>query len=245
MKGLLDPKPPQDIFTVGLAFEPALAYLWKSENPGWRLSPGEVQYVTDRFGFPACATIDRRASRGKARKVVEFKIAHHTDEWGDVNLEGDCPTDYALQVMAQMVLTGLYKQDADLMVMGPFFKHRTYHVKYDWRVARWMIQECQRFYASLDGDVPPDLDDSTSTYAAVRELHPDITPGLKVEIPEALAQDYHTAHAESSAAERTLRGLKSKILATVGSAQYVVCNGEVVAARQPHARGGVALVRKP
>ena len=244
MKGYVDPKPPQDIFTVGLAFEPALAYLWRAENPTWRLSPGEVQYVTDEFGFPAVATLDRRACRGRHRKVVEFKIAHHTDEWGDINLEGDCPADYALQVIAQMVFTGLYQLPADLMVMGPFFKHFTYHVEFDDKIAAWMIAECRQFWDSLSGVHPPPLDDSVSTYACVREQHPEIVLGQRAEIPEALAQDWATARAEAKQADTVLRGLKTKILASVGGAEYVCVNDEVVGKRQPHARGGVALVSK-
>jgi hypothetical protein len=243
MKGFLDPKPPQDIFTVGLAFEPALAYLWKVEHPGWRLSRGEVQYVTDKFGFPACATIDRRATRHRKQKVVEFKIAHHTDEWGDVNLAGDCPADYALQVIAQQCFTGLH-EDADLMVMGPFFKHRTYLIEFDEKVADWMLAECRTFWESLAGSKPPPLDDSVSTYQAVKALHPDINPGVRVEIPEALAVDLRTAHADAGVAEQTLRGLKSKVLDAAQSAQFICVNDEVVAVRQPHARGGVALVLK-
>jgi predicted phage-related endonuclease len=243
MKGLIDPKPPIDIFTVGLAFEPAMAYLWRAEHPGWRLSPGEVQYVTDEFGFPACATLDRRASRGRSRKVVEFKIAHHTDEWGDINLEGDCPADYALQVISQQVFSGLHA-DADMMVMGPFFKHYTYKVAFDEKVAAWMLAQCRDFWASLSGSTPPPLDDSVSTYAVVREMHPDIAPGLSVEIPEALAQDLHAAHTDAAQADRTLRGLKSKVLDAVGSAQYITANGQTVAVRQRASRGGVALVVK-
>jgi hypothetical protein len=243
MKGFIDSKAPMDIFTVGLAFEPALAYLWRTEHPGWRLSRGEVQYATEEFGFPALATIDRRATKGRRRKVVEFKIAHHTDEWGDINLEGDCPADYALQVIAQQVFTGLH-DDADLMVMGPFFKHFTYQVAYDEKIAAWMLEECRRFWESLAHSKPPALDDSVSTYAAVREMHPDITPGLRVEVPEALATDLHAAHTEQATAERTLRGLKSKVLDAAGSAQYICVNDEVIAVRQQHARGGVALVVK-
>jgi hypothetical protein len=245
MKGLIDPQPPQDIFNVGLAFEQALAEMWRQENEGWWLSRGEVQFVTSKFGFPAVATIDRRATKASCRrqKVVEFKIARSLEEWGDPYLDGDCPADYALQVMAQMVLTELH-DTADLMVMGPFFKNHTYQISYDQSVADWMLGECRSFYASLSQSTPPPLDESESTYKTLRELHPDITPGLNVEIPESLALDWRTASIEAKQADRTLRGLKSKVLDTVGNAQYITVNGEVVAARQPHGRGGVSLVLK-
>jgi predicted phage-related endonuclease len=244
MKGLIEPEPDSDRFRVGHAFEASLAELWRLENPGWKLSPGEVQFTTTEFGFPAVVTLDRRACRGRARRIVELKTERDLEEWGDPGLDGDCPADYTVQVIAQMVFSGLIRHPADLMVMGPFFKHGTYHISFDEVVANWMIGVCKAFWASLPGDTPPPLDDSVSTYTTLRALHPDITPGESVEIPEALASDYLAAIAESKVADRVLLGLKSKILDQAGSAQYVTCNGERVAARQPHYRGGVSLVSK-
>src|SRR4051812_2350413 len=75
MKGLIDPEPPKDIFDTGKAFEYALDELWRIKHQGWRLSRTEVQYVTDELAYPAAATPDRVASRGKSRRLVEFKIA--------------------------------------------------------------------------------------------------------------------------------------------------------------------------
>jgi hypothetical protein len=240
MKGLDDEKPYQDIFTVGLAFEHTLAFLWKEENPGWRLSRGEVQYATTEFGFPAVATPDRRASRGRHRRVVEFKIARDLSEWGDPDLDGDCPTDYALQVTAQMVLSGMH-YPADLLVMGPFFKHRSYRIDYDQKVADWMIGRCREFYASLAEAIPPELDNSLSTYTTVRAMHPDIEVGMEVEIPESLWEDLRTTNREAKQNERELRGLKTKVLDCAGNAQRITCNGEVVATRRRSTHGSVAL----
>jgi hypothetical protein len=168
------------------------------------------------------------------------------DEWGDPGLDGDCPADYAVQVVAQMLFAGraYQKLPAHLMVLGPFFKHHTYEISYDSVIANWIVRECRAFWTSLQSGVAPELDDSVATYNCVRMLHPDISPGMRVEIPEALAQDWVTAAADNVTAERTLRGLKAKVLDQVGSAQYVTVNGEVVAQRQNHARGGVALVLK-
>jgi hypothetical protein len=77
MKGLVDPPPPSDIFDMGHDFEHAMAAIWKRRNPGWQLSPGEVQYLVpeDRYGYPASVILDRRARRGRALRVVEFKTA--------------------------------------------------------------------------------------------------------------------------------------------------------------------------
>lgn len=243
MKGLIDPEPAKDIFDTGKAMELALSELWKLRNPLWRLSRTEVQYVTDEFGYPAAVTPDRVASRGRSRKLVECKITRDWEEWGDVATAGDCPTDYAVQCHFQQGISGV-RIPTDLLVMGPWFSEKIYTIEFDETVWNWINDNCQRFWDSLDLDEPPELDDSTSTYRAVRELHPDIDPGTAVEIPEALAQDYATAQIEHKTAERTLRGLKSKILAEVGDAQYVTCRGETIAARQPHWKGGISLVPK-
>jgi hypothetical protein len=246
MRGDFDKDIPADYSNVGLAFELAMAQLWKYENPGWRLSEGEAQFVGDEYGFPYVATIDRRASRGKNRRVVELKTARSLEDWGDPALDGDCPEDYVAQVTAQMLFAGpaYQKHPAHLVVLGPFFKHHTYEIVYHENIANWIVRESRAFWQSLQSGVEPDLDSSVATYNCVRALHPDITPGMKVEIPEALAADWRNVHAASAVTERELRGLKSKVLDQVGSAQYVTVNGEVVAARQNHARGGVALVLK-
>jgi predicted phage-related endonuclease len=244
MAGRIGPEPDADRFRVGHAFESALAELWKLEHPGWKLSPGEVQYVSEEFGFPTVATPDRRACRGRARKVIELKTARDLGEWGDPNLDGDCPADYALQVQAEQLFCGMTNWPADLVLMGPYFAHHTYPVSFDEKVGEWMLAVCRRFWKSLADDQPPDLDDSVSTYTTLRQLHPDIEPGTSVEIPEALASDYLTALTECKSADAVLVGLKSKILSEAGSAQFIECNGERVAARQPHFRGGVSLVAK-
>lgn len=243
MKGLLEPTGPSDVFNVGLAFEKAMAELWRMENPGWRLSPGEVQYVNNDFGFPALATIDRRASKGRARKIVEMKTARSLEDWGDPNLDGDCPADYTSQVLAQQLFTGITSA-SDLMVMGPFFKHATYSISHDEKVGKYILQKCKDFHDSLEANTPPPLDETVSTYYTVRELHPEILEGVSVEVPESLYLELSQASTQSKDAEKRLRGLKTKMLDMVGDGQFATVNGEKVATRRPSGRGAVALFVK-
>lgn len=240
MKGLIDPNPPKDIFAVGHAFEMALAELYRLDHPGWGLSKGEVQYQTDEFGFPAVATLDRRASKGRARRLLEFKIARDLTEWGD-EFTGECPADYAAQVITAMLFSGFTNLPGHLLVMSGWFRHFTYELEFDEAVANWIISSCKTFYDSLSQDVPPELDNSVATYEAVRKLHPDIDYGVQVEVPEALYMDLRDARINAKQAEVELRGLKTKLLDTLGNAQYATVNGEIVADRRLHGRGGVAL----
>lgn len=232
-----------EVFRVGHAFEHALAHLWKEDNPGWRLSPRGVQVTTDQYGFPAVCTLDRLASRGRARRVVEFKTARDLTEWGDEGGD-EAPQDYLIQVQAQMLLTGLRSYPAHLMVMGPFFKRFTYVIEYDKQITDWIVARCQDFYRTLVANTPPPLDDSTSTYNTIRAMHPEITEGKSVEVPEGLWTELSVANQHAKDAERELRGLKARLLDIVKDGQMATINGETVAVRRPSSRGSVALILK-
>lgn len=242
MKGITDPEPPKDIFDVGHDFEPALAEMWRRKHPGWRLSRGEVQYQVpaDRFGYPAAATLDRRASRGSSRAVVEFKTARRMEDWGDFGTD-QAPADYVAQVLAQMAVTGFTDHPGTLTVLGPYFEAHTYVIPFDADVADAIHQRCKAFYDSLAGDAPPPLDDSVATYECVRELHPDID-GTTVNVDPALAWEVLSASVDTKAVERQLVGAKTRLLDAMGNAQVAQCGDVKIADRRPHARGGVACV---
>lgn len=242
IKGIVDPEPPKDIFDLGHDFEDAMANIWRRENPGWRLSRGEVQIRRDPtvFGFPTAATIDRRASRGRARRVVEFKTARSLEEWGD-EFTDEAPADYVAQVTAEMLFTGYTQQPAHLMVLGTYFNTHTYVIEFDQQVADWIVETCRTFWDSLAGDEPPDLDDSVATYECVRELHPDIDRGVEVQIDPKLACELLDWDRDLRGAEKRVRGLRTQVLDVMGNAQYGRVGDLLVADRRPHGRGGVAL----
>lgn len=244
IKGNVADEPPSDLFDIGHDLEPYGANRWRRKNPGWRVSSGEIQYVFDpqRWGFPVVVTLDRRASRGRARRVVEFKSARtmaDVEQWGD-DLSGDCPEDYSAQVLAQMIFTGWTSLPGHLLAIGPYYNDRIYEIPFDPVVADWIVAECKQFYESLAGDTPPPLDDTLATYQCVRELHPDID-GSTVQVDPDLGMAVHNANADHKASETRLRGLKTELLDAMGNAQTAQIGWRKVATRSPHARGGVAL----
>jgi hypothetical protein len=200
-----------------------------------------VQFVladTD-LGFPAVCTLDRRGSRGRTRRVVEFKTARHMEDWGD-DFTDQCPEDYAAQCIAQMLFTGWTDQPAHLLVLGPYFNEHIYEIPFDLGVASWIVDTCTRFYTSLGADTPPPLDDTVPTYQCVRELHPDIDGSTAV-VDADLGIAVHLANDDLKDAETKLRGLKTQLLDVMGNAQHAVMGDLKVATRSPHGRGGVAL----
>lgn len=241
MKGLVDAEPPKDIFDIGHDFEPAAANRWRRKNPGWRLSPGEVQVVAEpgKFGFPAAATLDRRATRGRARRIVEFKTARHLEEWGD-ELTDDCPEDYAAQVMSQMLFTGWTRYPAHLLVLTGWFDDHVYEIPFDGAVADWIVERCRAFWESLKADEPPDLDDTVATYECVRALHPDID-GSEIAYDAEEAWRMLQFAVDVKANEQALRGAKTRLLDAMGAAKTAVVGDLKVADRRPNGKGGVSL----
>lgn len=251
MRGELPPEDPKDIFRVGHAYEPALRELWKIDNPGWRLSRGEVQVnAGDRFGFPLLATIDGRASKGRARKVVEKKTARKLEEWGD-QFTDEAPLDYVVQVYVQQLVTGWTKEPADLVVMGPYFKHHTYRIPFDADVAADIVDELRAFHTRLsDPDAAPELDDHVATYEAIRALHPEIDGDTRVTVDTDEGLDYLDAVLAFRDAETRLRGRKTWLLDAMGDAKHadvVVGEDEAgpilqrIAYRKPGPRGAISL----
>lgn len=247
MKGRVEPDPPKDIFTVGHDAEPYMARRWLRLNPGWRLSPDEVQLVVDpeHFGFPAMVTLDRRAVRGRSRRVVQCKIARDlgdAEKWGDdLAGDGDAPPDYASQVFAEMLFSGFTAHDGHLMVAGPFWAEKCYPITYSANTAAGLLAEIRLFWESLRNNEPPPLDDSVATYTTVRKLHPDIDPDTTIEVDPQLAERVLILDLDAKTIDKELRGAKTALLAAMGNAQHAVCAGIKVADRRPHARGGVAL----
>lgn len=234
MAGIVDPAPiseqQQDDYDYGHAAEAAAAEYWKWKNPGWRLSRGEVQLRNAGLPFPHVATIDRRGSRGRSRRVVEVKTARDLYEYGDDG-SGEVPVDYAVQVATQQLITG-WHDDADLVVWPQYGKPRIYKVEFDAQVAATIVARCEQWLASLAAGTPPELDDSITCYETVRAMHPDIDD-IDVEIDRDLAVDFLALDAERKEIEKAARGAKTKILDAMGRAKTATVDGLKVADRRP------------
>ncbi len=231
MKGLTPPEAPKDAFRMGHRVEPLAHGLYLDDRPDWRLSPGEVQAHVDpeKFGFPCVATLDRRGVRGASRRVVEFKLARNLtdmDVWGD-DLKGDLPDDYHAQVIAQMLFTGWTEIAGELLAVGPYFQHRIYTVEYDRQFAAWVITKARKFWESLAGDEPPELDNHKATYQCLRALHPDIDRGTEAIIPLDEAHEFVSAREHLDQATEAFAYHKNLMLKRMERANYgVIDRGE-------------------
>jgi hypothetical protein len=243
MKNLVGAEPPKAAFDIGHDLEPYAANRWRHLNPGWLLSPGEVQFHIDpdKYGFPAVCTLDRRAVRGRSRRVVEMKAARNLTDlevWGD-DLKGECPEDVAAQVVSQQMFTG-WTSPADVLVIGPYYQERIYPIHYDTSVASWIIAECGKFWASLAGDEPPDLDSTTATYECLRQLHPEID-GSSVVLDPDEAIDFLSVVEDHKEQSDALQYQKSLMLKRLERAQYAVVGDKRICERRNNGKGGVSF----
>jgi hypothetical protein len=245
MKGVVPPEGPRDAFDLGHDVEAFAAARYRRLHPDWLLSPGEVQAIVDpgKFGFPCVATLDRRAMRGRSRRVVEFKMARNLTDlevWGD-DLKGDCPDDYAAQLMAQMLFTGWTAHPAHLLVIGPYLNERVYEIGYDLSVASWIIDKCQPFWDSLAGDEPPPLDNTTATYECLRALHPDIEQGMATQLDDDEAAAFIEARVAFERAEAAYGLERNLLLKRMANDQRAECDGVKIAERRRGRTGGVSF----
>lgn len=227
-------KAQQDDFDYGHAAELAAAEYWRFKNPGWVVSRGEVQYTDDALEFGNAATIDGRASRGAWRRIVEIKTARDLAEWGDDG-SGEVPADYAAQVIWQQLVTG-WHDPANIVLWPQYGKPKIYSIEYRADVAAAILGIVREWNASLAAGVPPELDDSLSTYATVRRLHPDID-GREVQLDPDLAHDYLTTVAEEKDVAKRLVGVKSRVLDAMAGAKTARTGELLIATRGPHGKG--------
>lgn len=227
-------KAQQDDFDYGHAAELAAAEYWRYKNPGWKLSRGEVQYTNDALGFPNAATVDARGSRGSKRRGVEKKTARDLAEWGDDG-SGEVPADYTAQVIWQQIVTG-WLDPSDVVLWPQYGKPKIYTIAHDPVVAELILDRVREWNASLAAGIPPELDDSLSTYATVRRLHPDIDD-REVQLDPNLAHDYLTTVAEEKDVAKRLTGVKSRVLDAMAGARTAKTGGLLIATRGPHGKG--------
>ena len=232
----------QDDFDYGHAAEMAAAEYWKYKNPGWRISRGEVQLRNPALPFAHLATIDRRGSRGRARRCVEVKTARDLAEFGDDGTDA-IPQDYAVQILTQMMISG-WHATADLVLWPQFGKPKIYHLDYNADLAALIVDRCTAWVASIAAGTPPELDDSVSTYETVKRQHPDIDGSTAV-VARDLALEYLELDAEKKDVEKAARGAKTRLLDAMGDAQYAAVGDVVIADRRPGRGDSVSLYPKP
>lgn len=174
--------------------------------------------------------------------IVEAKTSSDDSQWGTPETD-QIPDYYLTQVYVAMHvcnLAGTPVVRSHVPILGPRLRFANYVVPYDATVGAVLLDRLRAFYDTLDGQ-PPDLDDTISTYDAVRRVHPDIDQGAVVLLDEAVAAEFVNALANMNGADARYRLARSTVTALMGRAQYAECNGVTIARRQANGTGGASV----
>ena len=232
MAGQWEPDlPDEKILARGHWMEPAARAFWMHENPGWRCSPGEVAYADPDLPFPNLVTLDIRASRGRARKIVEVKSPRQDRGVHD---------GWLVQVQMQMRISGIHQ--ADVVLMPQWGEERIITVDYDPDLADAIVADAEHFWGLLEAGTPPDAGDSVHAAQILAALHPAPQPDTAVELPVDVMDEWTTALDRSAAAEKALTTVENKVREQMGDAARASFDGRVVATRSA---GRFAKTRLP
>lgn len=238
MAGNLPPEPDSDIFRRGHYLEPAIAAWWADQHPEWSVIDGgwHTHAAVPTFAATPDRRLIRRTDAGPERSALECKSANNTWEWGKSGEPGTPATitpGYYDQVQWQMFILGIDFMFVAVLVAMEF---REYRVERDHARIELLVDEALIFMASLADREPPSITDgSTSTYEAIRHLHPDIN-GEDVEIPVRLAKAWLTAKGRAAAWSAKEAAAKNKIAGLMGDAKRARCGKYALFGRQ--SRGG-------
>lgn len=109
MSGLAEPEQLEgDHLEWGHHAEESLVSWWKHKNPGWKTGRGEIAYTDTSLPFDNLATLDRRAVRGRAHRIIECKTSVNAELWDS---EETLPGHVHTQVLAQMGMSGIHTAD--------------------------------------------------------------------------------------------------------------------------------------
>lgn len=161
--------------------------------------------------------------------VVEAKTDRFDYGWGP---EGSdvIPLHYRVQVMVQLDVLGLRTAYVPVLFSGQ--DYREYVVTYDPADAKTIRDAGEAFVTSLREGRAPELDGHSSTYQALRELHPDIED-VDVEISAELANAYIDAINNCKAADEAKSLAAGRILDALGTGRRAQLMGQTIAYRVP------------
>lgn len=230
MRGTLPWEADNDLLRRGHYLEPALRHWFADQHPTWQVDITGTWANTARpwqVASPDGIVLKRNVERTPIA-LLECKTANNDWEWGDPGTD-EVPPDYRAQGLWQMDTFGLPR--VHYAVLSPYMEFREYVVEYDAEDAAWVREQVQAFMASLDDPTAePDVDESEHTYAALRNLHPDID-GTQVELSPQVAVEYVHAVRSKKHADAALTKARNEVAREMGTAQRAVFAGITYATR--------------
>lgn len=223
-----------DILRRGHYIEPALGQWWQDQHMSLAVEPTSAFHHPDRPDHVASPDflVKARNVERSITALLEGKTANNEWEWGAEGSD-EIPPGYKAQALWQLYVTGL--PVCHFSVLTPYMEFRQFTVNRDDDDIAFIVDEADRFMASIAADQAPDLDDTDHTYQAIRQLHPQID-GTTVDLDPDVAVAWIHAKQQEAAAAREVSAARNRIADAMGNAQKALFAGTTYATRQT--RGG-------
>lgn len=205
--------------------------MWANRERPWQVAePDRLIVHGPRSHRPTGILECKTADRSTAFEWGPDGTTQHGLAWNGDTGEwlGVIPPHYACQVLWYLDTFGLDR--AHLAVLLGF-ELRVYDVTTTAETAAYLREEGERFLASVREDRPPPVDSSTSTYTALRAMHPDID-GRDVETPAPLADAFTAAHTDLKRAEKAWAAQRNLMAHHMGTAATASLAGARIAVRK-------------
>lgn len=217
MYGDLAPEPMTIEQDRGHRLEDAVRRWWADQNPTAKVRRAGT--FVHRHRLWQAATPDGFVSWPQLSGTDGFEAktdAGDGYEYGDEDTD-EIPVYYRVQLIWAMDVTGLRR--AHFAVLGKRLQFRKYVVDYDEHDAELMRMAARAFLRSIELGEEPDIDESSSTYQAVRRLHPDIDD-VEIELPQHVADRYRAAVMIDRLGEERRRRENAIVAQLMGTAHF-------------------------
>lgn len=234
--GNLPPQKANQSMDWGHRLEPVVADVFTERHLGlfYVASMGTMCHENRRWQL---ASVDRllRDNHGPMG-VLEVKTAdaHDAPQWGPSGTDA-IPPYYRCQAMWYLDTLELPVSHIAVLIGGN--DYREYVIEYVKDEAEWLREEGRVFWQSVLDDQPPAIDESDSTYQAIRALHPDLQGPLEIPIDPIAFETWLRAADESKAQAAIAQQAKNVVANQMGTARYGTVYGERVVIRQSN-KGG-------
>jgi putative phage-type endonuclease len=242
--GATSPQPESPEMEWGTRLEDAVAAKFAEGHPEWaHWSHGTWRHVERPWQIANPDRLiwsreyqDEDADRTVVR-VLECKTALYAYEWGPAGSD-EIPVYYRAQVLWYLDTFGLDVAHVAVLIGG--HDYREYVIPASPEDQAFLREAGREFLASVDADLPPDIDAHSATYQALRELHPEIEPRT-VDLSPVTALAWVGARAALKAAEGVEQLARSRLAAEMGMAQHARYGPHRLASRQTK-NGGTPFV---
>lgn len=195
----------------GRILEPVIQQKFADKHPEWQVINSKATFASAEHPW-MLANVDGFIDfGGNEWGILEIKTAAYQDDW--VN---GVPLYYQTQVRHYLRVFGLKRAVVAVLFHGNAYKE--YDVFADEFIDAADFDMLQQFWNGVQNGLAPAWEGSTSTYEAVRSMHPDIDPA-EVDLGDLGLHLVNAAWAYDDA-EKVFKELKSRTLDAMGSARY-------------------------